>query len=54
MKQLLTAAFTIDGRTFIELPEPVTKIAQTREGQLFSATVEPDGRIILSRKEEKP
>jgi|GEM_PF-3163131 len=51
MKPLFTAAFKVDNRTFIEVPESIVKMTNIKDGDIYSPRVEPDGAIVLQRKE---
>jgi hypothetical protein len=51
MKQL-TAVFKVENRTFVELSEPIVKMANIKPGQLLSPELAPNGDILLRIAEE--
>jgi hypothetical protein len=54
MKPLLQATFRLEGRTFIEIPDSITRMANVKTGQIFTTELAPNGDIVLKRMEESP
>jgi hypothetical protein len=54
VKPLLQATFRLEGRTFIEIPDSITKMANVRAGQIFATELSPNGDIVLKRTEDNP